>query len=241
EEAGPRGLTAPYLAARLGVTEASADALRGRLREGGAVAVSQGVLASRAAKTAIEDRLAAFFAARKAQGAPSAFAPRAEALAALGKGFPHHVAESWLVHLTAAKVLTAKDDLVGPHGTAEAPANEASSFASRIAEAYRLAGFEEPRAFELAKALAAKTQVVEGLVGHLLKSGVLVRLSPDLVVHKETVDAAAAKLASAKGRPLRVGDFRDLLGLTRKTLIPLLEHFDARKLTRRNGDFREVV
>ena len=69
--------------------------------------------------------------------------------------------------------------------------------------------------------------------------GVLDLFSEDEPVR--TVDAAAAKLAAAKGRPLRVGDFRDLLGLTRKTLIPLLEHFDARKLTRRNGDFREVV
>ena len=39
---------------------------------------------------------------------------------------------------------------------------------------------------------------------------------------------------------MSVGDFRDLLGLSRKYLIPLLEHLDRRRLTRRVGDARIV-
>ena len=35
-----------------------------------------------------------------------------------------------------------------------------------------------------------------------------------------------AKVAEQKGRTMGVGDFRDLLGLSRKNLIPLLEHLD---------------
>jgi len=37
-----------------------------------------------------------------------------------------------------------------------------------------------------------------------------------------------------------VAGFRDLWGLTRKTLIPLLEYLDGRKRTRRLGDLRKV-
>jgi selenocysteine-specific elongation factor len=39
---------------------------------------------------------------------------------------------------------------------------------------------------------------------------------------------------------MSVGDFRDLLGLSRKYLIPLLEHLDRRRRTRRVGDARVV-
>jgi selenocysteine-specific elongation factor len=77
-------------------------------------------------------------------------------------------------------------------------------------------------------------------VQHLLKSGALVRLSPDVVVHAEVLAGLEAKVAGAKGRTMSVGDFRDLLGLTRKNLIPLLEHLDRRRLTRRVGDARVV-
>jgi selenocysteine-specific elongation factor len=81
---------------------------------------------------------------------------------------------------------------------------------------------------------------VEGLVSHLVKSGILVRLSPDLVVHRDVAAAAEKKLESVRGQTLGVAGFRDLLGLTRKTLIPLLEYFDSKKLTRRSGDVRKV-
>jgi len=43
-----------------------------------------------------------------------------------------------------------------------------------------------------------------------------------------------------RGQTLAVGGFRDILGLTRKSLIPLLEYLDARKKTRRLGDVRVV-
>jgi selenocysteine-specific elongation factor len=120
-------------------------------------------------------------------------------------------------------------------------ADEAGAFAARIEEAWRTAGFDAPGNFDLAKALGTKQQVVAGLVQHLLKSGALVRLSPDVVVHADLLAGIEAKVAEQKGRTMSVGDFRDLLGLTRKYLIPLLEHLDRKKVTRRVGDARVVV
>ena len=79
-----------------------------------------------------------------------------------------------------------------------------------------------------------------GLVQHLLKSGALVRLSPEILVHAEVLGGVEAKVKEQKGRTMSVGDFRDLLGLSRKYLIPLLEHLDRRRLTRRVGDARVV-
>ena len=49
-----------------------------------------------------------------------------------------------------------------------------------------------------------------------------------------------SKVVAQKGRTMSVADFRDLLGLSRKYLIPLLEHLDRKRLTRRVGDARVV-
>ena len=38
-----------------------------------------------------------------------------------------------------------------------------------------------------------------------------------------------------------VGAFKNLAGLTRKHAIPLLEHFDAEKTTRRVGNVRQIL
>jgi selenocysteine-specific elongation factor len=128
-----------------------------------------------------------------------------------------------------------------PHGAKAADlSGEAASFAARLEDLYLKAGFEPPRNLDAARLLGTKPQVVDGLVSHLVKSGLLVRLSPELVVHKGVAAAAEKKLESVKGQTLAVAGFRDLLGLTRKTLIPLLEYFDTRKRTRRIGDLRKV-
>jgi selenocysteine-specific elongation factor len=143
--------------------------------------------------------------------------------------------------LAAAGRLVLGGDRVAPPGVSGArPTGEAAGFADRIEKSYRDAGFDPPKHLDLSRALGTKPAVVDGLVAHLLKAGSLVRLSPDLVVHKEAVEGVVAKLASVRGKTLAVGGFRDLLGLTRKSLIPLLEYLDSRKKTRRMGDVRVV-
>jgi selenocysteine-specific elongation factor len=42
------------------------------------------------------------------------------------------------------------------------------------------------------------------------------------------------------GGPFTVGQARDALGLSRKYVVPLLEWFDRRGFTRRDGDLRTV-
>lgn len=55
------------------------------------------------------------------------------------------------------------------------------------------------------------------------------------------VSAKLAEFAVSGHRVFKVPEFKDFLGLTRRTAIPLLEHFDRIGLTKRNGDTREVV
>jgi selenocysteine-specific elongation factor len=43
-----------------------------------------------------------------------------------------------------------------------------------------------------------------------------------------------------RGSTISVPEFKDMLGVSRKWAIPLLEHFDEIKLTRRVGDERAL-
>jgi selenocysteine-specific elongation factor len=96
----------------------------------------------------------------------------------------------------------------------------------------------EPSPPSIAELVAAGTSrdVIEAGV----RSGALVRVSPELVLRPAFVDAALAALRDleAAGRPLTVSAFRERLGTTRKYAVPLLEHFDQRGITQRRGDVR---
>ena len=151
------------------------------------------------------------------------------------------VVEGWIGALEKAKRLSVSGDRISPPGASPGDLSaDAQGFAAKLADAYRSAGFEPPKSASLAPVLGAKPQVLDGLAAHLLKTGVLVRVSPDLVVHRDVLAAAEKKLETVKGQTLPVAAFRDLWGLTRKTLIPLLEYFDGKKRTRRAGDLRKV-
>jgi selenocysteine-specific elongation factor len=66
-----------------------------------------------------------------------------------------------------------------------------------------------------------------------LHAGRLVRVKDDLYYTPETLRGIEAKLRQylAEREKITVVDFKDLIGLTRKHAVDLLEHFDAEKVT----------
>jgi len=241
-EAGPAGLSAARLGARLGlVSAAAANLLEALAGSGRALKISPALFAHASVAAHLATRAAALFAERRKAASGAAALGKGEFLARLVKGVSPAAADGWLATLAAGRAIALEGDRVVPPGAKAADlSGDAASFAAKLEELYRKAGFEPPKGVDAARLLGTKPQVVDGLVSHLVKSGLLVRLSPDLVVHRDVAAAAEAKLESVKGQTLAVAGFRDLLGLTRKTLIPLLEYFDSRKKTRRLGDLRKV-
>ena len=241
-EAGPQGLTAARLGPRLGVPAPAASALLDALSSSGkALRIAPALYAHAGTASSLAERAAAAFAERRKSGGVSVSFAKSEFAERLGRALSPAAVDGWIAVLLASKKIALDGDRVVPPGAKAADlAGDSASFAAKIAEGFRAAGFEPPHPHELARALGTKPAVVEGLVSHLVKSGTLVRLSPDLVVHKDVALAAEKKLDTVRGQTLSVAGFRDLLGLTRKTLIPLLEYFDAKKKTRRLGDVRKV-
>jgi selenocysteine-specific elongation factor len=79
------------------------------------------------------------------------------------------------------------------------------------------------------------------LIRAVCAEGRLVRISPDIVITPELLAKAEAVVRSNGVPPgITVSTFREALGTSRKYALPILEHFDARGLTRRQGDVRIV-
>ena len=68
----------------------------------------------------------------------------------------------------------------------------------------------------------------------------LVRVKESLFFHPVALDAIQEKLVALLGERKDIGpaDIKDLLGISRKYAIPLLEYFDARRVTARVGERR---
>jgi selenocysteine-specific elongation factor len=109
------------------------------------------------------------------------------------------------------------------------------------------AGEDEPRLVEIVRrAEPTPPSIAElrasGFSGRVVdaavRSGGLVRISPDLVLTRELVERAEAAVREAGDAGITVSALRERLGTTRKYAVPLLEHLDRTGVTRRSGDLR---
>jgi selenocysteine-specific elongation factor len=74
----------------------------------------------------------------------------------------------------------------------------------------------------------------------LVEGRKLVRVKESLFFHVEALEAIQAKVVALlrERKDIGPGDIKDLLGISRKYAIPLLEYFDGRRVTQRVGERR---
>jgi selenocysteine-specific elongation factor len=84
-------------------------------------------------------------------------------------------------------------------------------------------------------------KVVEGLIVYLVKKRTLLRLPGGWIISREAVDGVTERLRASGKASFGVAEFKEMFRLTRKLAIPLLEHLDAARVTRRVGERRELL
>ena len=84
-------------------------------------------------------------------------------------------------------------------------------------------------------------------VDRLLRAGVLIRAvdrakGKELVFHRQAIEEAQQRLAPLLAREpgLLVSEIAAALGISRKYAMPLLDHLDTIRFTRRVGDYRRL-
>jgi len=101
-------------------------------------------------------------------------------------------------------------------------------------------GCEPPTVREVMERFRCDEKAVRDNLALLVRNGEVARISSDLFYASGALNGLRDKLLELmkeKGEIVPT-DFRDVTGLSRKFLIPLLEHFDSEKLTIRVGDKR---
>ncbi|MFM8999690.1 MAG: SelB C-terminal domain-containing protein [Actinomycetota bacterium] len=71
-----------------------------------------------------------------------------------------------------------------------------------------------------------------------VRADLVVRIAPALVVSHGFIDRALAAIRDAGATGITVSELRESLGTSRKYAVPLVEHLDASRRTRRDGDRR---
>jgi selenocysteine-specific elongation factor len=117
-----------------------------------------------------------------------------------------------------------------------------SPLARKVAEFIRAAGDAAPGRAELleaVKSVATDPRAVEKVVDGLARAGEIVRVK-ELLFDGAALRGIREKLVAflATRGEVTVPEFKEMTGLSRKYIIPLLEHFDATKVTLRVGDKR---
>jgi selenocysteine-specific elongation factor len=166
--------------------------------------------------------------------------PRRTLLERLLPGADVRWAEAVEAALVGLGALVVAGDEARPPGREDIPGAQ-RELSERIADVFRRGGLAPPSPGEVSIEVNHRPKVVLGLIGYLVKKGVLVRLPGGWIVAREAVQGVIDRLR-ASGKPtIDVGEFKEMFGLTRKLAIPMLEHLDESKVTRRVGDTREIL
>ncbi|MGE5275734.1 MAG: selenocysteine-specific translation elongation factor [Acidobacteriota bacterium] len=243
EQARERGAGEEELAARAGVeARVIREALAGPLAEGRVHALrrSPDRYASETSLKRLAERASSEMAAFLSAGGASIGMPRRTLLARLLPSADPRWAESVEGALAARGVFRIAGEEVRPPGREELPESE-RDLSERIVAIFRERGLDPPSPSEVAERLRHRQKVIEGLLGYLVKKGDLARLPGGWIVARDAVDRVVARLRGSGRASIDVGEFKEMFGLTRRLAIPLLEHLDGAKVTRRAGDRREIL
>jgi len=106
-------------------------------------------------------------------------------------------------------------------------------------EAFLRAGYSPPDPGQLPLKAGKRVDRAQ-ILSLLIDRGSLVRLTPQILMHREKVDQAweIVRAAIEKEGQITLAEFRDELESSRKFAMALLEYFDKQKRTRLTGEVR---
>ncbi len=149
-----------------------------------------------------------------------------------------------LAELTASKKIDVQGENVKPPGAAIRLDTDEASTKSQIETAFAEAGLTVPAVKEVLANVKIDSKRADQILHILLREKILLRITPELVFHRDAITHLKIRLATykkEKGDRISVPAFKDLTGVTRKYAIPLLEFLDRERVTRRAGDERVIL
>jgi selenocysteine-specific elongation factor len=149
-----------------------------------------------------------------------------------------------LAELMSANKLEVSGELVRMAGRGVTMDSAEAKARQTIEDAFRRAGLKVPYLKDVLATLPVDKVRAQKIVTLLLRDKVLVKFGDDLAFHIDTLNSLKKEVAAMKSagvKSIDVGQFKDRFEITRKYAIPLLEHLDRERVTRREGDKRTIL
>jgi selenocysteine-specific elongation factor len=162
----------------------------------------------------------------------------------LGRRVSAETFRAALEELAGGKKIDLQGELVKRAGAEIALLPEEARAKEQIEKAFSSAGLAVPAVKEVLAKLTIEARRAEKLLQILLREKNLVRVTQDLIFHRDALAQLRERLSGykkAKGERISVPVFKELAGITRKYAIPLLEYLDRQRVTRRAGDERVIL
>jgi len=163
--------------------------------------------------------------------------PKQELRGQFGAGVDQKGFQALLALTSAEGRVVVSEATVRLPGHVPAMNESQEQLASRIEGDYRSAGVNPPLDADTERKFGPEARQIMLI---LAERGTLVRISPEMLFHWEAIEDTRRKLTAylQANNQITVAQFRDLIGSSRRYVVPLLEYFDAKQVTRRVGDQR---
>jgi selenocysteine-specific elongation factor len=168
---------------------------------------------------------------------------REELRTQLYRELPPEVFRYSLDRLVERQGLLLQDEFVCLHGREVQLSPEECTIREEIESCYKKGASQPPSLSEVMKEARGNPAAIRKIHFWMIKERILVKLSEDMIYHRQALEEIKHKIrtALAPGSRFGVAEFKDLFGLTRKHAIPLLEYLDRERVTRREGNDRVLL
>lgn len=154
------------------------------------------------------------------------------------------IALAALADLVKVRVVVISGDIVHSASRGVVLTAEEAAAKAAIAREFEIAGLAVPGFAEVLAKLPVDAKRAETLLHILLREKVLVKIEADLIFHESALlrlRGLVATYRKERGAQLPIAAFKELTGVSRKYAIPLLEHLDRERVTRRVGEQRVII
>ncbi len=112
----------------------------------------------------------------------------------------------------------------------------------KITQTYRSGGLQPPYFRDVIKGLDADPKHVQDVMMLLVEEGQIVKTKDDLYFDARAVEDLKSRLVDflKTNGEITTPQFKEMTGVSRKYVIPLIEYFDAKNVTLRVGDSRKL-
>lgn len=145
-----------------------------------------------------------------------------------------------LQNLIANKTIEVDKETVRLFGHKVTLEDDLNTVRQEILKIYNDAGLTPPSLKDVISSFQDKKAEAQNIIKLMLKESSLIKINEELIFTRDALDNLrknykALLVKDGKATPV---SFKELTGLSRKYIIPLMEYFDTNKLTVRVGDHR---